>query len=350
MDDSKLDQLLAENNVFFERLVGLVLARHYFVPDDQPVNVKYLKKSVQETTKRAFKEQYKEKKKARLASEAPVTALDVQREQVKQSQMPAMPQANFTPGRAVTRKELEERLRSKIQNARQQRKAPERDPALQAKEWRQQQLARKQKQRQRPSREAGTEKSVPPTDADNSKRQEQLGRVAHPQAANKQGPDADVAQFKFGLIDVGDGGKQQRAKKAKRKALPLTEALKVAEAQRQAKLAAEASAVKAAGGGTGGLSDWRSAVARARGDKVLDDPKMLRRSLKRRQREQQRSAAAWEQRTQQQQERQQAQQAKRHDNLAARTATKLENKKAKREKKLLRPGFEGRKQGFIAKK
>lgn len=33
--------------------------------------------------------------------------------------------------------------------------------------------------------------------------------------------------------------------------------------------------------------------------------------------------------------------------LQIRKDTKLENKKAKREKKLLRAGFEGRKQGFI---
>jgi hypothetical protein len=38
---------------------------------------------------------------------------------------------------------------------------------------------------------------------------------------------------------------------------------------------------------------------------------------------------------------------RRKDNLAARSTTKLENKKAKREKKLLRAGFEGRKSGFI---
>jgi len=38
---------------------------------------------------------------------------------------------------------------------------------------------------------------------------------------------------------------------------------------------------------------------------------------------------------------------RRKDNLAARSTAKLENKKAKREKKLLRAGFEGRKSGFI---
>jgi hypothetical protein len=38
---------------------------------------------------------------------------------------------------------------------------------------------------------------------------------------------------------------------------------------------------------------------------------------------------------------------RRKGNLDARSAAKLENKKAKREKKLLRAGFEGRKAGFI---
>lgn len=38
---------------------------------------------------------------------------------------------------------------------------------------------------------------------------------------------------------------------------------------------------------------------------------------------------------------------RRTDNLQARVTAKAEKKKAKREKKLLRPGFEGRRSGFI---
>lgn len=41
---------------------------------------------------------------------------------------------------------------------------------------------------------------------------------------------------------------------------------------------------------------------------------------------------------------------RRKENLAARAKTKSDNKKAKREKKLLRAGFEGRKAGFIQPK
>lgn len=80
---------------------------------------------------------------------------------------------------------------------------------------------------------------------------------------------------------------------------------------------------------------------------VLDDPKLLRRTLKREAKKREKSGKAWQERRDQQQEAVQARQAKRTDNLAARRQTKADNKKAKREKKLLRPGFEGRKEGFV---
>eukprot|EP00198_Chlamydomonas_reinhardtii_P012362 XP_001701699.1 predicted protein [Chlamydomonas reinhardtii] len=92
---------------------------------------------------------------------------------------------------------------------------------------------------------------------------------------------------------------------------------------------------------------FKAALARAAGEKVLDDPKLLRRTLKREAKKREKSGKAWQERRDQQQEAVQARQAKRTDNLAARRQTKADNKKAKREKKLLRPGFEGRKEGFV---
>jgi hypothetical protein len=40
---------------------------------------------------------------------------------------------------------------------------------------------------------------------------------------------------------------------------------------------------------------------------------------------------------------------RRQENLQARATAKADKRKAKREKKLLRPGFEGRREGFITK-
>lgn len=56
----------------------------------------------------------------------------------------------------------------------------------------------------------------------------------------------------------------------------------------------------------------------------------------------------WQERLGRQAEEAQAKQAKRKDNIDGRIKAKMDNRKARREKKLLRAGFEGRKAGFIA--
>lgn len=55
---------------------------------------------------------------------------------------------------------------------------------------------------------------------------------------------------------------------------------------------------------------WRAALGRASGDKVLDDPKLLRRSLKREEQDKARKGKRWEERVTAQQEQQQARQDK----------------------------------------
>ena len=91
----------------------------------------------------------------------------------------------------------------------------------------------------------------------------------------------------------------------------------------------------------------KSALARARGERVYDDPKLLRRSLKRDLRSKRRSAKKWEERVAIQKEAVDKRQSKRNENIKRRTEAKIERRKQKRLKKLLRPGFEGRKEGFI---
>ena len=93
---------------------------------------------------------------------------------------------------------------------------------------------------------------------------------------------------------------------------------------------------------------WGAAFKRAQGEKVLDDPKLLRKSLKKDAKLKQKKTQAWAERTEKQKEDQAAKQDKRRTNLQRRVDAKKDAKKAKREKKLLRAGFEGRKQGFIA--
>jgi hypothetical protein len=88
---------------------------------------------------------------------------------------------------------------------------------------------------------------------------------------------------------------------------------------------------------------WGAALARASGEKVLDDPKLLRKSIKRAAALKAHRTAAWADRLAATTERMEAQQAKRKEHLQQRTDEKVAKRIERREKKLERPGFEGRK-------
>jgi Fe2+ transport system protein B len=80
---------------------------------------------------------------------------------------------------------------------------------------------------------------------------------------------------------------------------------------------------------------------------VLDNPKLLKRSLRRDEQQRQKSSKKWKERKAIESKTHQTKQQTRRENITQRQDAKKERQIAKREKKLLRPGFEGRKEGFI---
>ena len=92
---------------------------------------------------------------------------------------------------------------------------------------------------------------------------------------------------------------------------------------------------------------WKASLQRAQGDKVLDDPRLLKKSLKKAEAKKRKSAAAWEERKERVVEQQKAKQDKRRKNLKDRAAGKIARRIEKGARKRLRPGFEGRKDGMI---
>ncbi|KAK2640511.1 hypothetical protein Ddye_028306 [Dipteronia dyeriana] len=75
--------------------------------------------------------------------------------------------------------------------------------------------------------------------------------------------------------------------------------------------------------------------------KVHDDPKLLKQSLH------QKYVGKWNERIGTTQKLKADKQQKRSENIAGRIHEKKMRRIEKREKKLMRPGFEGRKQGFV---
>ncbi|KAG2446769.1 hypothetical protein HYH02_008329 [Chlamydomonas schloesseri] len=390
---------VAEQAKFFDHLVELVPAKYYYDDEFAKVNPRFLAKAARDALKAEAKTKAKEAKRERLDPDKAATTLELQRRKSQgANQKPAADggaddAAPSTSGRkpagaaaaaesgaaagaaaasglqlqlsggSMSRQELLERLHKKVEEARQKRKASA-EAATQAKEWRQNALknnaAAKAKQ-QGGKRKAGDDDDdgdgddEPKQQQRHNNKQQQGGKGQQQQKQQQQQPAAKKAKreaadgaargdnedFKFARIELPEGGRKGPAGAKKP---PKAVLLKKAEQQR-AEL--EALAGTEEGKAKAQQAAFKAALARAAGEKVLDDPKLLRRTLKREAKKREKSGKAWQERRDAQAEAAQARQAKRSDNLAARRQTKLDNKKAKREKKLLRPGFEGRKEGFV---
>ncbi|EES07193.1 surfeit locus protein 6 homolog [Sorghum bicolor] len=92
---------------------------------------------------------------------------------------------------------------------------------------------------------------------------------------------------------------------------------------------------------------WDTARRRAAGEKVHDDPKLIKESLKKEEKRQQKHAAQWKERQKTVDKQKKEKQKKRTENIRDRAHQKKMRKIEKREKKLMRPGFEGRKDGYV---
>jgi hypothetical protein len=67
---------------YFDHLADLVDPKYYHDDGREPVNPKYMKKTARIATKQAFKEQYKQNKRAKLDPDAAKTTTELQRQQL----------------------------------------------------------------------------------------------------------------------------------------------------------------------------------------------------------------------------------------------------------------------------
>jgi len=168
----------------------------------------------------------------------------------------------------------------------------------------------------------------------------------------------------FGQVDFR--GAQERVEGPRKRKQSKQDALREAERKRARLegLRGTAEGVEAERGHA-----MERALRRAQGEKVLDDPKLLKKALRKERREKKKKRAAWKERSKEEADGVQARQKKRQDNLKARAQIKRARKmgvkapgvgkhkgkgekgkgkgKGEKSKGKLRPGFEGRKSGPI---
>ncbi|CAA0843049.1 Surfeit locus protein 6 [Striga hermonthica] len=145
--------------------------------------------------------------------------------------------------------------------------------------------------------------------------------------------------IEYGKVRLGDEDEGKRAKKKKKK-LPKAKELELAKKMQEVKKENPTVAER---------ESWKAATSRAMGVKVHDDARLIKESMKREKRKREKNAEKWKERVETQTKMKDERQRKRKENIQGRINEKKMRRIAKREKKLMRPGFEGRKEGYITK-
>ncbi|KAH6807565.1 hypothetical protein C2S51_028673 [Perilla frutescens var. frutescens] len=286
-----LESVIHSHSEFFDHLIELIPARFYVPTDDADSKPWYqgLSKAAKASLKQQSKENLKLARRNRFDPDVePSSAVKLHTDKA-----PAEPvDEEDNKEKSVTYEELREKLRRKIEALRGNR---------------------------------GESKRY-------EKRAENEG--------NKRKRDGGNEGAESGNVRLGneDDGKISLEKKKRKlsKAKELEIAKKKQEAKRENPTVAE-------------RESWKAAASRAMGVKVHDDARLIKESMRKEKRRKEKNAEKWKERVGSQEKMKDERQKKRRENISGRINDKKMKKIAKREKKLMRPGFEGRKEGFITK-
>ncbi|KAL3625161.1 hypothetical protein CASFOL_030615 [Castilleja foliolosa] len=160
------------------------------------------------------------------------------------------------------------------------------------------------------------------------------------QKGANSGNSDDEEIIEYGKVRLGDEEEGKNVPKKKKKTMSKAKELEIAKKKQEAKKEDP---------GVAERESWIAATSRAMGMKVHDDARLIKESIKKEKKRKEKNAGKWKERVETQGKMKDDRQRKRSENIAGRINEKKQRKIAKREKKLMRPGFEGRKDGFITK-
>lgn len=347
MDVLELESRVHEHRIFFDNLVELVPAKFYLPKEDQENSWHPgMSKSERAAAKLATKKNLKRARRDRLDPDKFTTTLKLlqQKESDKPVELEAKNEAQHAANsrlrgkesRASTYEELRERLKKRIEMLRAKRNADAAAAAAKnAKNWQNQKKLDSQK-RKRKSLISNIEGNVEIPTVKRKKHDPENMEDSD----RKNEPLESVSTFEFGRVKMGldnniKSGRKKRRKDSKEQLLAKATKLQL---EMQDNKKGQEFALK---------HSWKVALNRASGEKVFDDPNLLKRSIKKEQHQQQKRSKKWSERKETERKAVEEKQQKRTEHIKEHKQQKKERKIAKREKKLLRPGFEGRREGFI---
>ncbi|RYR21985.1 hypothetical protein Ahy_B03g067278 isoform A [Arachis hypogaea] len=309
-----LDSVIQDHTLFFDKLIELIPAKFYLPDDKDKPWFQGLSKAKKAEAKRETKENIKKSRRERLDPENPPAAtLDLLKQNLGKEKAN---ESSDQDDRSVTYEELRQRLHRKLEEFRSSRENSGRAKKSEDRNVKRGFEGRKRKR--------GSENDE--------------NKAANKGSKEKAKKDAAETsnELVFGHVKLTDGEMQNKKRRlSKHKEL---ERAKKLEEEKNDPEKGEAAAKKQL---------WKAAMDRASGIKVHDDPKLLEKSIRKEKKKQQKNAEKWKERIQTRDQLKAEKQQKRSNNISERIHHQKMRKIAKREKKLLRPGFEGRKEGFI---
>lgn len=349
MELSELQSCVHQHRIFFDHLVELVPAKFYIPKEDQEKNWHYgMSKAERAAAKRETKENLKKARRDRLDPDKFTSTLKLLQQQentVRSEDLEEKDEAGHAAhnklrgkeSRASTYEELRERLHKRIEMLRTKRNADAAaDAAKKARNWQNEKKldSQKRKRKNASARENAEAKLEMPAV---KRKKHASGKLegADRKEGLSEAPTFEFGRVKMGLDSSSMNGKKRKHKESKEQLLVKATKLQqdVQDPEKGQELALKHS--------------WSVAVSRASGEKVFDDPSLLKRSIKKEKHQRQRSSKKWLDRKETVNKAAEEKQQNRLEHIKERKQQKKDRKIAKREKKLLRPGFEGRKQGFI---
>ncbi|CBI23738.3 unnamed protein product, partial [Vitis vinifera] len=303
--DSDLKSVIHQHSLFFDKLIELIPARFYLPSDntDKPW-FQGLSKAAKASAKKQSKENIKKARRDRLDPEKSSTTLDLLNQSLRNEELDSESdgEADIKPmisglendERSVTYEELRQRLHRRIEELQSGRKKNKDD------------------------------------------------QLKISDSAAKLTEDASEAskELTFGHVKIGN--KEELGKKKKRKLSKLKELEKAKKLEEEKKDPEKGKIISK-------KHSWQAATSRAAGIKVHDDPKLLKQSIHKGKKRHQKNVEKWKERVETRDKMRAQKQQTRSENIGERIHQKKMRRIAKREKKLMRPGFEGRKEGFITK-
>lgn len=342
-----LKALVHYHSLFFDHLVELIPARYYLdLNEDKPwfhglskIQKAAVKAESRENIKKSRRTRFDPaksssttldhlKKSIEAANAAAETSQDEEDEESGESEAEVdNPRPSISEGPSLTYEELRQRLHKRIEELRSGRN-PRPQLLIQQRPDKVEKRNKNRKKDEKENDSASDRKKEEATESSKGNAKRKM--------ANRDG-GAGAPDISFGKINVG-GEDDDRSKKRKlSKKHQLEKAKKLEEAKKDPEKGAAVSK----------KHSWKAAVSKAAGIKVHDDPKLLKESMKKDKKRQQKHAEKWKERIKIVEKSKAEKQKTRAANIKERIHQKKMRRIEKREKKLMRPGFEGRKEGYI---